>query len=75
MKRNVIVPSTAIMALFLALAARESSSQKRAGERVVSHDNEANLSKPTYGVKMEHNVPIPMSDGVTLSTSRIMAGV
>ena len=67
MKPHAIRRATAIMALVLALAARESSPQQRAGERVVSHYDEANLSKPTYRVKMEHNVPIPMRDGVTLS--------
>jgi hypothetical protein len=67
MKRRVIQRSTAIAALVLALGVRESSPQKLAGERVVSHYEEEKLSKPTYKVKMEHNVPIPMRDGVKLS--------
>ena len=34
----------------------------------VSHYEEAKLSKPTYQIRREANVRVPMRDGVTLST-------
>jgi hypothetical protein len=33
----------------------------------ISHYDEAKLSQPTYGVRMEHNVRVAMRDGVELS--------
>jgi putative CocE/NonD family hydrolase len=59
MKQCAIALSTAL----LALAPRATSPQGR----VASHYDEATLSKPEYEVTMEHNVRIPMRDGVTLS--------
>ena len=44
------------------------SGQQTAGQATdIVHYDEAKLSKPTYGVRMEHNVLVPMRDGVRLS--------
>jgi putative CocE/NonD family hydrolase len=68
MKQQVMWFFAGFAGLSLSIGASPSALQQPgAGERVVSHYDEAKLSKPVYQVKMEHNVRIPMRDGVTLS--------
>ncbi len=55
---------SSIAAVVLVLTGGLTSAQ----ERVAEHWDEDKLSRPTYQVRMEHNVPVPMRDGVTLST-------
>ena len=44
-----------------------SSAPVAAQQRVAAHWDEATLSTPTFTVRMEHNVKVPMRDGVALS--------
>jgi putative CocE/NonD family hydrolase len=65
MYRRMIVAASLGLAIGFAIA--KVPVTMGAQPAAVLHYDEARLSKPTYKLKLQHNVPVPMRDGVELS--------
>ena len=65
-RRLIPLALVGLVGLALGLGSARLIGQRPSGS--VVHYDEARLSQPTHKVRMEHNVRVPMRDGVALST-------
>ena len=61
-RRVLVIASTGLLALLVGLGSTAWPERKAS-----LHYDEANFSQPTFRVRMEHNLRVPMRDGVELS--------